>query len=158
MLIAIEKEISVLQVNEEVVITTTEKEVQVIEAMDTLVIYQGGTPDISAVTKEYEAGENISSGRLLEVRSGKVYYHDPNGTKEPYGIAGNAALMGDDVTVTLSGDVTISGWGLTLETLYYARDSGVIATTPNPTTRAQVIGFSVATNTLNVNIQQPINY
>jgi hypothetical protein len=158
MIIAIEKEITVLQVEQEVVITTTENQVQVVEAMDTLVIYQGGVPDISAVTKVYEAGENISSGRLLEVRSGLVYYHDPNGTKEPYGIANNAALMGDNVIVTVSGDVTISGWGLTLETVYYARDNGAIATTPNSTTRAQTIGFSVATNTLNVNIQQPINY
>lgn len=153
-IVAIEQVVQVVQTNEEAVVTIVEKEVQVIEARDAVVVYGGG----SAVTKTWEAGENISSGRLLEVRSGKVWYHNPNGTREPYGIANNAALTGDDVTVTLSGDVVISGWGLTVEAIYYTRDNGVIGITPNATTRAQVIGTAVKTDTLNVNIQQPINY
>lgn len=56
MIVAIEKEITVLQVNEEVVITATEKEVQAIEAMDTLVIYQGGVPSDQWVVGEIPTG------------------------------------------------------------------------------------------------------
>lgn len=156
-IVATETHINIVTANDEAVVTTTEKHNQVIGAMDVIVLYnsEGGS---AAVTKVWEAGENISSGRLLEIRSGLVYYHDPNGTKEPYGIAGNAALTGDDVTVTLSGDVTISGWGLTAEAIYYARDNGAINTSPNSTGRSQVIGVAVATDTLNVNIQQSIMY
>lgn len=156
--VAIEKDVQVVTAETEVVVTIVDRAVQVIESMPTLIINQIGASSLPATTKDWIAGENISSGRLLEVRSGLVYYHDPNGTKEPYGIAGNAALSGDTVTVTTSGDVTISGWGLTLEAVYFSKDNGAIGTTPNATTRAQVIGTAVKTDTLNVNIQQPINY
>lgn len=147
--------VKVTTTNEVTQITTEEVQV-IVKSYDVVQVYNEGNS--GAVVKTWVAGENISSGRLLEVRSGKVYYHDPNGTKEPYGIAGNAALEDDTVIVTLSGDITITGWGLTAEAVYYSRDNGAIATSPNGTGRSQMIGVSVSTNTLNVNIQQPIIY
>jgi len=154
---AIDRVVSVVETTTDKVVTATERTVQVVAPINAI-INTGSVASSASNVKTWEAGENISSGRLLEVRSGKVYYHDPNGTKEPYGIAGNAAVMGDDVEVTLNGDVTISGWGLTAETTYFSKDNGQIGTTPNATTRAQVIGYAIKTDTLNVKIQQPINY
>jgi hypothetical protein len=111
----------------------------------------------STITTEV-AGENISGGRLLEYRNNQVFYHNPDEIYEPYGISNSAAITGANVDVTLSGNVTMVGWGLTTNATYYANTNGTINTSPNLTGRSQIIGIAINSNTLNLNIQQSIYY
>lgn len=109
-------------------------------------------------TVSLPALENISSGRVLSITDAGVQYFNPDGTLEPAGIALNAATSGDNVNIVLFGKITISGWGLTPETPYYANTNGTLSTSPSSTGRSQLIGISADAETLYVNIQQAIFY
>lgn len=102
------------------------------------------------------AGENISGNRLVYVLNGEVFYYDPEGPYEPTGVSINAALTGDDVDVVMFGPANVPGWGLTPGTMYYAGPNGVISDTPAVAGRVQQIGTAEDSDTLFVNIQQPI--
>jgi hypothetical protein len=102
------------------------------------------------------AATPISSGRLLSVIDGVASYFDPAGSGEPTGVAITAALQDAELTLVLVGMASVSGWGLTPGATYYAGPNGTITAIPPGADRVQAIGVALDTDTLNINIQQPI--
>lgn len=106
---------------------------------------------------KYAAGQATSSGRLMMALSNQAIYFDPSSNYEPVGIALNAAAPGDEVTVVLAGPVEIAGWGLTPGAVYYAGENGTLISDPSLAVgRVQAVGIAEDSNTLIINIQQPI--
>jgi hypothetical protein len=106
---------------------------------------------------KYAAGQATSSGRLLTALSNQAVYFDPSGNFEPAGIALNAAIQGDEVTVILNGPIEISGWGLTPGAAYFAGPNGTLLSDPAQCVgRVQQIGVAEDANTLIINIQPAI--
>lgn len=102
------------------------------------------------------AATPISSGRLLSVIDGVASYFDPAGSGEPTGMAITAALQDAELTLVLVGMASVSGWGLTPGATYYAGPNGTITAIPPNADRVQAVGVALDTDTLNINIQQPI--
>jgi hypothetical protein len=104
------------------------------------------------------AGQPISAGRFVVVENGQVFYYDPNRSDlitKPLGISITAAITGTPCVVQSSGKVTIAGWGLTPNALYFANANGVISTTPS-TQVSHVVGYAYDANSLIINAYTPI--
>jgi hypothetical protein len=113
----------------------------------------GGAQSITAT-----AGSALSSGRLVRILDGEANYYTPGESEEPNGVTITAASLGAEVTVVVVGPAEVAGWGLTPGALYYANENGTITDSPPATGRAQQIGVALDSDTLTVNIQQPIIY
>jgi hypothetical protein len=106
---------------------------------------------------KYAAAQATSSGRLMTALSNQAVYFDPESNYEPAGIALNAAVQGDEVTVVLAGPVEVAGWGLTPGAAYYAGPNGTIISDPAQCVgRVQQVGVAEDANTLIINIQPAI--
>lgn len=127
-----------------------------LSASKTIVVIQqdGGG---SAVTLSLTTGAApVNGGRVVMIQDEKIVYWQPNSGLMPVGISITSASANSEITVTTSGKVTIPGWGLTPNTTYYATTNGVLST--NPTVGwYQLLGTSISSETIVLNIQQPIN-
>jgi hypothetical protein len=103
------------------------------------------------------AAQATSSGRLIRIQDGNGFYFDPEGNEEPSGIAENAAIEDDAISVVLNGQIQITGWGLTPGAVYYAAANGTLTTDPEAAVgRIQQIGVAQSADKMIINIQQPI--
>lgn len=100
-------------------------------------------------------GGAVNGGRVVMIANGKVVYWQPNNSL-PIGISLTSASSDSEITVITSGKITIPGWGLVPGTTYYATADGVLATNP-ATGWYQLVGTAITSETLILNIQQPIN-
>ena len=124
-----------------------------------LVGFQGapGQPGSPGGKEVYNAGTALSSGRVVSVLNNTANYFNPSGNYEPIGITQNAALSGDQVTVILSGPITMSGWGLTPGARYFALANGTITSDASQCVgRVQQIGVAEDSDTLIIHIQPAI--
>lgn len=112
-----------------------------------------------SIEKIYTAGENISSGNVVMLSAGQVFKYDPS-TEANYGkaigIAKTAALTGEIITVILSGSVNITGWGLVQDATYYAVAAGAVSSSPPSSGLIGMIGVAKDTNTMIIDIDEPI--
>lgn len=112
-----------------------------------------------SIEKLYTAGENISSGNVVMLSGGLIYKYDPtdeNNYGKAIGIAKTAAITSGTVNVVLSGIVEVVGWGLTQDENYFAGLLGSITTTPPSTGLLNLVGIAKDSNTLIIDIDEPI--
>lgn len=100
------------------------------------------------------AGEVISSGMAVIVRSGKVYKFDPMDESlygKQIGIAvTSSSNVGEDINVQLDGIVHIPGWGLTPDTLYYIGNNSLPTIFSNMKL-VVVLGVAISSDKLKLN-------
>jgi hypothetical protein len=107
---------------------------------------QGEAGNISRVI----CGGSISSGNVIYLSGGLAYRFDPtNGAIQNmvYGIAKQAGNPSDEIEVYTFGIVEVAGWGLAIDTKYYAGLNGTLTTNPN-TLLIEYIGVSVTSDKL----------
>jgi len=118
-------------------------------------------PDVSIPNLDYSAiaGMDMSSGRVVVVKSAVAIYFDPSDV-EMYGlvtgITKTSSLTGQSVGIKLNGTFYESGYGLIPDKLYYAGPNGALTTNPMGLKIIQPIGSALSENTLNININSPI--
>ncbi len=112
-----------------------------------------------SIEKLYTAGENISSGNVVMLTGGQVFKYDPTNELnygKAIGIAKTAALTGATVNVVLSGSITVAGWGLTQDEIYYATGAGAVSTSPPGSGLIGMIGIAKDSSTMIIDIDEPI--
>jgi hypothetical protein len=116
----------------------------------------------TAITADYVvAGAAVSSGDTVYLRSGGVYRYDassPSTYAKNVGVSLQSGVTGDTVTVVYSGEAYVSGFGLTPEDVYYAdpTNPGKLTTTPVGPGVLQLMGVAKDSDTLIVDIKQPV--
>lgn len=104
----------------------------------------------------YPAGENISSGFAVYVNNGLLYKYDPTNVSlynRYIGIAKNAALTGEAVTVITQGIYEQAGFGLTPDQVYYVGLNGVLTLTPPEAPEfaiSQPVGSAIDSNRIRI--------
>lgn len=113
------------------------------------------------IEKLCTCGENISSGNLVYYSGNEIWKYDQ--TDESLygfavGIAKQAGLLGDPVLVVFAGEITIVGWGLTVDTLYYAKEAlpGAISVSAPTSGLYTPVGVAITNDTLILKIDEPI--
>lgn len=105
------------------------------------------------------AGENISGGKVVHIKDGKIYHFDPSDESlygAAIGISNTSADVGTSVTITVTGNFVEVGLGLIPDTDYYAGAGGILITDPTGLKVTQLVGRSVDSNTIFINLQLPI--
>lgn len=104
------------------------------------------------------AGQNLSSGRIVYMNSGKAYYYDPSDSNLAglvLGITKTAALIDTEVLIQLSGVFEETGLGLTPDAKYFIGSNGTLTTNLIGLLVVQQAGVSIDTNKLNINFYSP---
>lgn len=111
----------------------------------------------ASITLNLTTGSDaVNGGRVVTIENGKIVYWQPDSPLLPIGISITSASANSSITVISSGKATMAGWGLTANTTYYATANGVLSTNP-AASRYQLIGTTITSETIVLNIQQPIN-
>ncbi len=119
----------------------------------------GGGGDVNSVVLNIIAGETINGDSLVMVKDNAAYKNDPSDEGNAYfcvGFAINAAIAGENVMITEIGKHTSAGWGLFPNSVYYAGVNGGITTTPPITGISQVVGIPKDSDTMIVEINEPV--
>lgn len=117
-----------------------------------------GDVSASELTLMATAGQSISSGRAVVVRSGLLYYFDPTNAADYgriIGISITAGSIGNTINVQRYGIATMVGWGLTPDARYFASTNGQLSTTPNAA-MTYPVGFAKGVNELFIQFFNPI--
>jgi len=132
----------------------SDEQINVESELQTSVTVNAGT-DKMTIT----AGENISSSNVIMIKDGLAYKYQPSDVAnygKAVGIAKNAVSAGGQVNIILGGKLSLSGWGLTADEIHYAIDDGGLSTTPPTTGLLSQIGYAKDTDTLIIEINEPI--
>lgn len=109
-------------------------------------------------TSDIIAGENVSSGRIVYVDTGKVYLADKDVITDRHkiiGITKTSALINEVSTVYISGTVTNVSWSWSAGAVY-AGDDGV-PTQPEPSTGFKVqVGVALNATTILIDIDRKV--
>lgn len=117
-----------------------------------------GNASASELTLTALAGQSISSGRAVVIRSGLLYYFDPSLSADYgriIGISITAGSIGNTINVQRYGTATVVGWGLTANARYFAGENGQLSTTKNAIVTYQV-GSALTANELAIQFFNPI--
>ena len=93
------------------------------------------------------------------VKDNAAYKNDPSDEGNAYfcvGFAINAAIAGENLMITEIGKHTSAGCGLFPNSVYYAGVNGGITTTPPITGISQVVGIPKDSDTMIVEINEPV--
>lgn len=115
----------------------------------------------TAITADYVLAGPVSSGDTVMPVAGKVDRYDASNTASygvNVGVSLQGGIAGDTVTVVYSGEAYVSGYGLVADLAHYADISnpGKLTTTPVGPGILQLIGVAKDSNTLIVDIKQPV--
>lgn len=113
----------------------------------------------NSIEELYTCGENISSSNVIMLVGGLAYKYQPSDQAnygKAIGIARQAGLTGATIPVVLSGEVNVPGWGLTQDENYYAQDNGASSTSAPSSGLLNLIGIAKDSNTLIIDIDEPI--
>lgn len=111
-----------------------------------------------SIKQTYIAGEPISSGNVIMINNNLAFKYDPsnvNNYGKAIGIAIEAVLTSSPVIIVLSGEIYISGWGLSQDAYYFAGSAGSLATTASSSGLLNTIGIAKDSNTLIIDIDEP---
>lgn len=106
-----------------------------------------------------EAGQNLSSGRVVVIISGIANYFDPN-NENMFGLAAGitktSADVGDQIGIKSFGNFYESGLNLTPGKVYFAGINGTLTLNPENLKIVQQIGTALDSDNLLINIQNSI--
>lgn len=105
------------------------------------------------------AGLGLSSARVVSIINGTAVYYNPMDVGMYGLITGltmTSAVIGGKIEIQLSGAFYESGLGLEQGKEYFAGPDGTITVNPAGLKLVQSIGNSIDSNTLNLNINSPI--
>jgi hypothetical protein len=105
------------------------------------------------------AGAAIGGQRLLMNVGGLAYHFDPTNIANAgrcLGLSNAAVTGGATVEVISAGKITSAGWGIFSGSIYFAASNGLMTTTPPVSGVSQRAGVGVDTNTLNVQLSEPL--
>jgi len=108
---------------------------------------------------EYNAGENLSAGRLVILSSGTVRYFQPGvpaHAGRALGITKTSALTGEAVMVQVAGVLSDPAFNFTPDAPVYSRTNGELFSTPGVTGIVQFVGTALSANSLIINIDSPL--
>jgi len=105
------------------------------------------------------AGEVIGYPRLVEIKSGNAYLFDPAAAipGNAIGLTNHSAASGASITVTVSGEYSYGGWGLSPNQVVYAIANGLISSIPPALGLIQPIGVAISVDRLLLNLTSAIN-
>lgn len=119
-----------------------------------------GAASTVAIKQTYTAGEVIGGHKVVYLKGGEVFLADNSNNEcigSIIGMSNQAAGLGANVDVILQGEITLTPWGLTQDSIYFLGTSGAITVTPPSTGLLYKIGYAQDTNTLVINHNLLIN-
>lgn len=165
-----EVQVDITETTEEINITVTEGgEIMYVPGVDgEVVIIDHNRPissgilidDLGGGTEvELIAGE-ILNGQVVVIYDGTgLFLFDPtneNHYLKVIGFTKTSAVQGQLIKVLSGGEIIQQGWGLTPGELYYATINGQITLDPTGLTILQSVGIAKDSNTLLIQINQPL--
>lgn len=105
------------------------------------------------------AGEVISGHRVVIIRNDRVYYADHTNTETAFYVAGvsvNAAQVGDEVGIVLSGEVELSSWNWEVGKFLYVGANGHLTQTAPSTGYVLAVAKALTPTRIFVSLQSPI--
>lgn len=104
------------------------------------------------------AGETISAIRAIFLDSGEIFIADQSVEikSNVFGISITGSVMGGAVVVKESGELYDSSLSFTIGSPVFLSNSGQLTQTAPVSGFRVLIGYAIATNGLNINIQEPI--
>jgi len=116
-----------------------------------------GPPGGSVVV--VEAGQNLSSGRVVIMDGGVAMYFQPSDVSHAgraYGVTTSSALIGNDVNVQVLGDVTDAAFTFSVDRLLWVGNDGEIFDTVPALAVLQKAGISTLPDTMKIDFSQQI--
>lgn len=116
-----------------------------------------GPPGGSVVV--YEAGQNLSAGRVVIIESGLAVYFqpaDPTHAGRAIGITTTSATTGNDVSVQQLGSVTDASFSTYSNKMVWVGDDGELQEIPPSTGLLQKAGFGIGSNKVEIDFSQQI--
>lgn len=105
------------------------------------------------------AGANLSGHKVLCVKiDGKAYYADSStlNTSGIIGISTEAVSINQAIRIQTSGELQHSGWSFTIGEPVWCGANGALTQSPSGSAFICVVGMAIATDTINIEVQQPI--
>ena len=121
--------------------------------------YSDSDGGIDYSTYNTTAGEVLSGGRVVVIKDNKAYYFNPNDITMlglVTGITKTAASLNATIAIKLFGSFYESGLNLTPNEMYFVGVNGTLVTDPSGLLIVQPIGNALNSDTLNININSPI--
>lgn len=115
--------------------------------------------DLSTVFYTAIAAYALSSGRVICILNGQAIYFNPMSIDQfglTLGLTKTSAIPGGSVEVQLSGIFYEAGLGLISGVNYFVGLNGTLVNNPTGLKVVQPFGFAINTDTLNININSPI--
>ena len=110
-------------------------------------------PGAAGNLEVWEAGENLSAGKIVIIDGGEAVYFQPaNATHagRAYGVTKTSATAGNDVTIQIAGQVSDPAFAFVAESGLYAAANGSITETKPLTPLIQYVGFAVDAGTMKI--------
>lgn len=107
----------------------------------------------------YEAGQNLSAGRVVIIESGLAVYFqpaDPTHAGRAIGITTTSATTGNDVSVQQLGSVTDASFSTYSNKMVWVGDDGELQEIPPSTGLLQKAGFGIGSNKVEIDFSQQI--
>lgn len=120
---------------------------------------QGLPGDSLDLTSTMEAGENLSSGRVVIVSASLAYYFQNTDTSHAgraYGVTITSALLGENVQIQIFGLVTDSSFTFAVDKLLWVGVDGEIVDTVPSGSVLQKAGISTGVDTLKLDFSQQL--
>ena len=104
------------------------------------------------------AGENITSFKAVIITNNQAFIYNPDDVTKYnrlVGIANSGAVIGNSIEILTFGILTVS-YAVTVGSTYFANNTGALTTTPNSTGVLQEIGTGISSNSIFIDIKQPL--
>ena len=108
-------------------------------------------PGAAGNLEVWEAGENLSAGKIVIIDGGEAVYFQPaNATHAGRAYGVTSATAGNDVTIQIAGQVSDPAFAFVAESGLYAAANGSITETKPLTPLIQYVGFAVDAGTMKI--------
>ena len=154
--------VQILNPTREVIETvSTEPRHEIVQVLTSGIRGPRGLPGDAALELTKIADEDLGGHRVVTVLpSGRVGYSDPtdiNHAGRVIGFTTHACSQFDEIQIVHIGEVVEPTWNLTISEPLFLLPNGTFGPTPDPSgVFVQIIGFSTGTDSIFINIHQPI--
>lgn len=104
-------------------------------------------------TVTYQAGENLSSGRVVVIDGGQAIYFqpsDPTHAGRAFGVTTSSALSGNNVTIQIAGEITDGGISATADAAAWVTTNGQISGTAPASGLLQQAGMGITATKIKI--------
>lgn len=104
-------------------------------------------------TVTYQAGETLSTGRVVIIDGGEAFYFQPADATHAgraFGVTTSSAIAGNNVTIQIAGEITDGGISATADAVAWVGSNGQISATLTPSGLLQQAGIGISAHKIKI--------